>query len=169
MPTIKTEWIDLIQTSVGGNETKRVKLDCWRASIISVPGVSPGFSINGAVFLGSANASFFVGGVSFSLGGAMHRGVPVNMDDEIEVTIVELKGTGTIKRGSLVLVKEYVIPDRLGPDSKSYEHEASGKVYRPANASAGPVRPSGGPIGPTRGGSGYGGNVERRSPSRRDS
>lgn len=152
MATIKTVWRDLVKSQANGNEKPfTVKLDGWRAQLlVKISSGNGAVTVNGAVFLGSKAVPVIpVQPFVLRFGGCVRKGEPVNMDDQLTVAIVS-KGTADI---SVVLVQEYFIPDRLGPDQTNYANEGRADIPKQANAGTGPVRPGIGP-GPTRGGSG---------------
>jgi hypothetical protein len=122
MATIKTEWVNLTPNISGRLRSQFVvKLDAWKTTFYywSNSTKDANLTINGlplALFSHDYNTIVDQpvgnGPLVIELGGAHYKGRPIQMDDQ--VTFVGENGNGALC--ALLMVKQYFIEDRPGPD-----------------------------------------------------
>lgn len=153
MATIKTEWVNL--TSELRTRTRRqwkVKLDAWKVTFYywSLTTKSSELVVNGlplSLFAHDATTESGPAGngpLVIELGGAHYKGRPIQMDDEI--TFLSVDSTEDI--GALLMIKQYFVEDRPGPDRMLGDTDPNippAKIRRPTSG-----RPPASPARPTR-------------------
>jgi len=94
--TIRTQW-----QGVFAPTGTRVKINCWRVTVLYVErdGLSP--VVNGVTLNGAGGAG--TGYLTFQLGGYMTDGKPVNINDVWTV----------VSNGRMILIREYLDPSNM--------------------------------------------------------
>ena len=125
MATIKTEWVNLTSNlTEPGNRDFTMKLDAWRITFYfwSDSTKTTNLLVNGlplALFAHDFNNGIPTGGYAgngplvIELGGAHYKGRPIQMDDEVRFSV---KNDGRSERCAFMMVKQYFVEDRPGPD-----------------------------------------------------
>ncbi len=161
MGVIKVEVVDVMAAlGSNGRQVYRDKLDAWRVTLYNIATSPNQVFVNGAKVspLCDVSGTLGAGNLRMIFGGATGPKGPIMLDDELIITTHDDFERDPAQ--ALILVKEYYVPNRPGPDAVN---QAPGPQH-PRNAEPRPTtRPQRGDkgAGPVRTSSTFGSSPGR--------
>lgn len=131
MGTIKREF-DFIHERLQAGDAFPVKLDAWRCTLIATGNLSDIFIDGSDAFplnIQQPPDTAF-NAWSVVMGGLVVKGEPVMLDDQMSIRVGAAWNAGNVL--SIVLVREYYVEGRPGPD-KTLKDELSRAIHRSSN------------------------------------